>query len=139
MTNKKQRELIVVKKPAYVWRVHSWGLGENFNHIPCWYVIDKNTDEIIAGGYHSGSNVQSGRAFIPRKKDAKAFIDGYLSAKEAANPHSEFERGFEAIGNYRIPTNKRVFKGADDETEAFWDEGHDYIERGTLSHFSSLP
>lgn len=75
------KRLRVAKCPAYVWRVHAWGMGENLNWIDCWYVVDEQ-NLIIAGGYHSGSNVSSGYAQIPRKKEAVAFVEGFHWAQE---------------------------------------------------------
>lgn len=133
-----KRELKIVKKEAYVWRVNSLGMGEHHGYIPCWYVVDKNTDEIISGGYRSGNNYQSGTANIPRKKDAKAFIDGYLADEGTKNPHAEFHRTVNRVGNYAIPVTKRTLKGADSETEAFWDDGNEFKERGKYQLFSEL-
>lgn len=73
--------LRVAKCPAYVWRVHSWGMGESLNWIDCWYVINPQ-NLIVAGGYSSGSNTSSGYAEIPRKKEAVAFIEGFHWAQE---------------------------------------------------------
>lgn len=70
--------LSLASKPAYVWRVNSLGMGETLNWIPCWYVIDADSDNnIIIGGSNGGNNTQSGYSYISRKKDAVAFIEGY--------------------------------------------------------------
>ncbi len=135
---RKPRNLVAKKKEAYVWRVNSLGMGEHFNHIPCWYVVDKDTDEVISGGYNSGSNYQSGSANIPRRKDAKAFIDGYNAAQGESNPHAETKRTIERVGNFAMPTIVRTLKGADDETEAFWEDGNLHHGRGQGIKFSKL-
>lgn len=69
------KELFVVNKPAYVWRVNSLGMGEHHGHIPCWYIVDRDGNP-VDGGYRSGNNCQSGSAHIPRKKDAMAIAKG---------------------------------------------------------------
>lgn len=131
-TNQK-RNLIAVNIPAYVWRVHAWGMGENHNYIPCWYVIDKDTNEIILGGFNSGNNFQSGSAYIPRRKDAKAFIQGFLASDDDTNPHADVEKVKVNLGSVGYFDYKRTLKGADKETEAFWESGKNW-HNNNFSH-----
>ncbi len=121
-----KRNLIIVKKPAYVWRVNSLGMGEHFAHIPCWYVVDADTNEIIEGGYRSGNNYQSGSAYMPRKKEAKAFIDGYNAQEGSENPHNVWVKSREGM----FLSTKRALRGATDDTACWWDEGNTFTEDG---------
>lgn len=68
----------IENEPAYVWRMHCWNAHADHNHIACWYVFDADGKR-VAGGYSSGNNTQSGSAHIARRKDAKAWVDGYLA------------------------------------------------------------
>lgn len=64
--------------PAYVWRMHCFRQDAGHNHIACWYVSDAEGKR-VAGGYSAGNNTQSGRADLARRKDAKAWVNGYLA------------------------------------------------------------
>jgi len=68
-----------VNRPAYVWRVYALGMGAIHGNIPCWYVVDTEIGEDIVGGYDNGNNSRSGSAYLSRKRDAQAWLDGYLS------------------------------------------------------------
>ncbi|PSV00343.1 hypothetical protein [Photobacterium kishitanii] len=138
LPKRSKRNLVAIKKEAYVWRVHSLGMGATLNHIPCWYVVDKDTDEVLAGGYKSGHNCQSGNADIPRRKDARAFIDGYNAEVDSSNPHKDVTRTIVMFGSYAMPNYERTIKGADSETESWWEYGNSYVEQKKLPKFSEL-
>lgn len=75
------RNLEITKTREYVWCLRNFRQDAGFTHITCWHVIDADTGEMVVGGHRRGSNSQSGKAYIPRKKDAKAFIEGYHAAE----------------------------------------------------------
>ena len=86
-------KLFIASAPAYVWRVNSWGMGENLNWIPCWYVVTEN-NQVVSGGYVSGGNTQSGYASISRKNEAVAFVKGYnwaINNLSEVNQRSSYE------------------------------------------------
>lgn len=68
----------IENNPAYIWRIYCWGSHANHNHVACWYVFDVDGKR-MTGGYTSGNNTKSGTVDFPRRKDAKAWVDGYLA------------------------------------------------------------
>lgn len=70
--------LTVAKTREYVWRCNVRFGFDDMNWITCWHVIDADTGLMIEGGYSSGNNQQSGHPNIERKRDAQAFIDGWM-------------------------------------------------------------
>lgn len=72
----------ITKTREYVWRIGPFGDSalSSHNHITCWHVEDESGNR-IAGGHSQGSNCRSGEAVFARKKDAKAWADGYAAAE----------------------------------------------------------
>jgi hypothetical protein len=72
----------IENRPAYVWRMHCWNQHAAHAWIPCWYVIDAETGAVVAGGHEDGANWRSGSATFSRKRDAQAWLAGYLLGLE---------------------------------------------------------
>ena len=68
----------IENEPAYLWRIYCWGQHADHSNVACWYVYDADGKR-VAGGFTSGNNTRSGSVYIPRRKDAKAWVDGYLA------------------------------------------------------------
>jgi hypothetical protein len=103
-----KRNLKVVKTEEYMWRSYCWNQHHGYAYVTCWWVRDADTDELILGGYNNGNNTRSGSVFIERKRDAKAFIDGYSAfhkgdAKVGCNKagYHFFDSG--EVPDYRAP------------------------------------
>lgn len=64
--------------PAYIWRIYCWGSHAGHNYVACWYVFDADGKR-VTGGYSSGNNTRSGTVDLARRKDAKAWVDGFLA------------------------------------------------------------
>lgn len=71
----------ILNQPAYIWRIYCWGAHAGHNHVSCWYVFDMEGKK-ISGGYTSGNNTRSGAVDLARRKDAKAWIDGYCAYRD---------------------------------------------------------
>ena len=67
-------KLKITSSMEYLWRVTV--CGATHNDVKCFHVFDEQ-GKMLAGGYNSGSNVQSGSPVFARKMDAVAFADGY--------------------------------------------------------------
>lgn len=67
--------------PAYIWRIYCWGSHAGHNHVACWYVFDAEGKR-VTGGYTSGNNTRSGTVDLARRKDAKAWVDGYCAYQD---------------------------------------------------------
>lgn len=89
----------IEKEPAYVWRLTCFRQFADFSWIACWYVYDAEGKR-VAGGYDSGSNVRSGQANIPRRKDAKAWVDGYLAFRNEPGNRKEIRDGYFVYAPY---------------------------------------
>lgn len=109
----------IENQPAYVWRMYCWHAHSGHNHIACWYVFDEEGKQ-VAGGYNSGNNTRSGYADIPRRKDAKAWIDGYLAYKNEPENRQETAHGH----CFYLPATKARLKGYDHEQQQFFDGGY---------------
>jgi len=109
----------IENQPAYVWRMYCWHSHAGHNHIPCWYVFDAEGKQ-VTGGYDSGNNTRSGSADIPRRKDAKAWIDGYLAYKNEPENRQETAHGH----CFYTPATKARLKGYDHEQQQFFDGGY---------------
>ena len=68
----------IVNTPAYIWRIYCWGSHAGHNHVACWYVFDAEGKR-VTGGFTSGNNTRSGTVDLARRKDAKAWVDGYCA------------------------------------------------------------
>lgn len=106
-------------QPAYVWRMHCWNAHADHNWIACWYVFDAEGKR-VTGGYDSGNNTRSGSAGIPRRKDAKAWIDGYLAYRSEPENRKETAAGH----CFYLPATERRLKGYDHEQQQFFDSGY---------------
>jgi hypothetical protein len=67
--------------PAYIWRTYCWGSHAGHNHVACWYVFNAEGKR-VTGGYTSGNNTRSGSVDLARRKDAKAWVDGYCAYRD---------------------------------------------------------
>lgn len=115
----------IENEPAYIWRTSCWGQFANHNHVACWYVYDA-TGKRVAGGYDSGNNTRSGSANIPRRMDAKAWVDGYLAF------HNEPENRAVVAGGYCVhaPTYGKPCAGrSKEEMQAFFECGYHYAQK----------
>lgn len=74
------RTLNIEKAKAYIWRLSCFRAHSHFAWVEGWNVVDAATGEVVYGGFRSGSNVESGCAYVERKKDAVAFVAGYQAA-----------------------------------------------------------
>ena len=112
-----QRKLKIEKTREYVWRVFHFGSGAHHNWITCWHVVDADTGERLTGGYSQGNNTRSGYAEIERKKDAKAFIDGYEAATRGEVNYTSGH-----IGPY-VRLTKEQRRGLDSEQQEQFKHG----------------
>jgi len=130
-TNNRELKLSVVKKEAYVWGLSNFGQHEHHRHIPCWYVINSETQEVLTGGFSRGNNTRSGKADIPRRKDAKAWMEGYQAALAGKalsdNPHKAERKQIVKYGIGLLSYERS--KGCDEETESFWEDGFETVSR----------
>ena len=131
-----QRELVVKKHVVNMWRVSTGARTVCIKPVACWFVVDHNTGEIVKGGYDLGHEDHSGASYIPRRKDAKAFIDGYNAQflVGVLNPHI---RNFKHDNTDRLISCKRR-KGSDGGTEKFWDIGRQWEEQELTKKFEDL-
>ncbi|MBH3307942.1 hypothetical protein I5P84_00550 [Pseudomonas mosselii] len=106
----------IENNPAYIWRIYCWGAHSGHNHVACWYVLDAEGKR-LAGGYDAGNNTRSGRANIPRRKDAKAWIDGWHAFLGEPQHRKCAGHGFVYGASYGAP-------GVDSEMRANFDEGY---------------
>ncbi|EQM71634.1 hypothetical protein QYE80_21480 [Pseudomonas tohonis] len=114
----------IENQPAYIWRIHCWGQFADHNHVPCWYVYDAN-GKCVAGGYDSGNNTRSGSANIPRRKDAKAWVDGF-------HAYLDEPENRKVIGNgctIHAPTYCNPRPGRSDEEQAHFEHGYQIAQR----------
>lgn len=71
--------LKIEKRQDYIWKCYCFGSHYNMDHAVSWYVVDADTGEVMDGGCQSGNNTHSGHVYNERKKDAKAWLDGFLA------------------------------------------------------------
>lgn len=109
----------ITNEPAYIWRTYCWGSHAGHNHVPCWYVQDA-TGKRVVGGFYAGNNTRSGYANVPRRKDAKAWVDGFLAFANEPENRELTKAGFYIHGpTYGLRNHER-----DEEQQAFFDEGY---------------
>lgn len=68
--------LKIEKTTTYGWRRNvcdSW-----FATVTGWNVVNSETGEVVYGGFSNGSSYKSTQPYLPRRKDAKAFIAGWM-------------------------------------------------------------
>jgi len=69
--------LVIEKRQDYIWKCYNFGHDYNMDFQTSWYVVDTDTNTVMDGGCHSGNNTKSGHVLNERKKDAKAWLDGF--------------------------------------------------------------
>lgn len=111
----------IENEPAYIWRIYCWGSHAGHNHVACWYVYDAEGKR-VAGGYSSGNNTRSGSVHIARRKDAKAWVDGYLAYHDEPENRKVLGNGY----TVHAPTycSPRAVTGRDEEEQANFDGGY---------------
>ena len=87
----------IENEPAYIWRLYCWAQFANHSHVPCWYVYDA-TGKRVAGGYDAGNNTRSGSANLARRKDAKAWVDGWHAFRDEPDNRVRLPNGFVVHG-----------------------------------------
>lgn len=111
--------LTVTKTREYVWRIGPFGNASlsSHNHITCWHVDNAKTGNRFEGGHKQGNNCQSGSAVFARKKDAKAWADGFMAA-EAGRIE------FRAVQTGKVPINlDALIDGMDGEQREYFKAG----------------
>lgn len=79
--------------PAYIWRTYCWGSHAGHNYVDCWYVFDAQGRK-VAGGYDAGNNTRSGKANLARRKDARAWVDGWHAFHDEPENRRRLASGF---------------------------------------------
>lgn len=103
--------------PAYIWRIYCWGSHAGHNHVACWYVFDAEGKR-VTGGFTPGNNTRSGSVDLARRKDAKAWVDGYCAYRDEPENRKVCGNGTAEYG----PTNSR--QALDTEQQASFDDGY---------------
>lgn len=110
----------IENEPAYIWRIYCWGQFAGHNYVPCWYVYNAEGKR-VAGGYDSGNNTRSGSANLARRKDAKAWIDGWHAFHDEPENRKTLANGHVVHG----PTFAAVRCPRDDGAQAWFEHGYD--------------
>lgn len=108
----------IYKVRAYVWRLYCWSQFANYAYIDSWIVRDAETGKHLYGGHRSGNNTSSGYALLARRKDAKAFVDGYVAGPDEQAP----------VYTYRTRGISRAESRPDDGATAMFKEGQAWWE-----------
>ena len=118
----------IENEPAYLWRSYCWGSHYDHANVACWYVYDTEGKR-VAGGYDSGNNTRSGSVHIARRKDAKAWVDGYLAF------HNEPENRKVLRNGYAVhePTycSPRSVTGRDEDQQSSFEGGYFRAQKHT--------
>ncbi|EMY3672604.1 hypothetical protein [Pseudomonas aeruginosa] len=108
----------IENEPAYLWRMYCWRQHAGHAYVACWYVYDAEGNR-VAGGYDGGNNTRSGSVHIARRKDAKAWVDGFHAY------HDEPENR-KVIGRYIVhaPTYASPRTGRSEEEQGAFEAGY---------------
>ncbi|HGA2320483.1 TPA: hypothetical protein ACIRVE_005099 [Pseudomonas putida] len=117
--------------PAYIWRIYCWGSHAGHNHVACWYVFDAEGKR-VTGGYTSGNNTRSGTVDLARRKDAKAWVDGYCAYRDEPENRQLCANG---TAVYAPHYARHV---SDTELEASFDAGYWDAQRAERQQASRL-
>ncbi len=115
----KYKGFTIDKEHAYVWRVVLWGSSSHHNWIPAWSVRDESK-RVVLGGHFQGNNTKSGYANVPRRKDAKAWVDGFRSFHDEPKERRVTVRG-EIVHS---STHELRTDGRDEGEQAFFESGY---------------
>lgn len=113
---------------AYVWRLALWGSCAHHNWIASWHIEDSEGKR-VAGGHYSGNNTKSGFADIPRRKDAKAWVDGYRAYHDNPSDRRTAHNGH----TVHRSTEEWKRDGRDEDQQAFFESGYHRAYRETLA------
>lgn len=83
----------IENEPAYIWRSYCWGAHYDHAHVACWYVYNL-AGQRVAGGFSAGNNTRSGSAHIARRKDAKAWVDGFKAYQDEPENRKVLSNGY---------------------------------------------
>jgi hypothetical protein len=111
--------------PAYIWRIYSWGSHAGHNHVACWYVLDAEGKR-VTGGYTSGNNTRSGTVDLARRKDAKAWVDGFCAYRD------EPENRKPCADGTAVYAQSYAHKVSDTELQACFEAGYWESQRQSL-------
>ncbi|HBO2241647.1 hypothetical protein [Pseudomonas aeruginosa] len=109
---------------AYIWRTYCWGSHAGHNWVACWYVYDAHGKR-VAGGYDSGNNTRSGSAHMARRKDAKAWVDGYHAYRDEPENRKTLGNGYIV----HAPTYCNLRNERDDNAQAWFEHGYQQSQR----------
>ncbi|MBJ2286643.1 MULTISPECIES: hypothetical protein [Bacteria] len=114
----------IVNTPAYIWRIYCWGSHAGHNNVACWYVFDAEGKQ-VTGGYTAGNNTRSGTVDMARRKDAKAWVDGYCAYRDEPENRQVCGNGAAVYA----PTHGKNHR--DSELQASFDAGYWDAQRPT--------
>lgn len=115
----------IENRPAYIWRMYCFKQHAGHSHVACWYVQDAQGKQ-VAGGYDAGNNTRSGSAKLARRKDAKAWIDGFHAYQD--EPDSRKTVGRYVVHGPSYASSSRDH-GRDDDQQAWFEEGYQFAQR----------
>lgn len=114
----------IENEPAYLWRIYCWGSHADHNNVACWYVYDAEGKR-VAGGYRSGNNCKSGSVDLARRKDAKAWVDGYLAFHDEPENRKVLGNGY----TVHAPTYCAARTGRSEEEQGAFEAGYSRAQR----------